>query len=95
MKLRACQRYIADNVPEQWEACPIKKRIWLEYGDNLIGEERNPGPFAVYGSNGIVGTHEHFMVEGPGILIGRKGSVGAVYFSESHFWPIDTVYLCA
>ena len=46
----------------------------------------------MFGSNGQVGTHDAPYVEGPGILVGRKGSVGAVHFSESPFWPIDTVY---
>lgn len=50
------------------------------------------GEYPVYGSNGQVGLHHEYLVEGPGILVGRKGSVGEVHFSEKPFWPIDTVY---
>jgi type I restriction enzyme S subunit len=46
----------------------------------------------VYGSNGPVGTHSRAIVSGPGILVGRKGTIGAVHYSEHDFWPIDTVY---
>ena len=71
---------------------PIGKRIALEYGAGLTDAERTPGSYQVFGSNGPVGTHDKFLVEGPGILVGRKGSVGEVHFSEGNFWPIDTVY---
>lgn len=92
MKLRACQKYKLDDVPTGWEIEPIKRRVWLEYGSGLTEESRVQGAFPVFGSNGQVGTHDSYMAEGPGILLGRKGSVGEVHFSETHFWPIDTVY---
>jgi len=92
MKLAACQRFDPSNAPEGWAIEPIKKRIWLEYGSSLTEESRNQGDVPVFGSNGRVGTHDASCVDGPGILVGRKGSVGQVHFSESAFWPIDTVY---
>jgi type I restriction enzyme S subunit len=39
-----------------------------------------------------VGNHEKPLVAGPGIIVGRKGNVGSVYWSEADFYPIDTVY---
>lgn len=92
MKLGACQKYKPDEMPADWKIEPIKRRIWLEYGSGLTEESRFQGAFPVFGSNGQVGTHESYTVEGPGILVGRKGSVGEVHFSELNFWPIDTVY---
>jgi type I restriction enzyme S subunit len=47
---------------------------------------------AVYGSNGIVGQHHIALTQGPTIIIGRKGTVGAVHFSNDACWPIDTTY---
>ena len=74
----------------------VKQRLGdifkLEYGKGLISELRIPGEFPVYGSSGFVGTHSEFFVEGPGIIVGRKGSVGEVYFSKQNFFPIDTVF---
>ncbi len=32
------------------------------------------------------------MVDGPGIIVGRKGNVGSVHWSDVAFYPIDTVY---
>ena len=66
--------------------------IELRYGKGLKEGERRNGPYTVYGSNGIIGYHDQYLVEGPGIIIGRKGSVGTVSFSRENFWPIDTTY---
>src|SRR6266702_3898138 len=92
MKLAACQRFNPDEVPDGWNIEPIKRRIRFDYGSSLTDETRRNGSFPVFGSNGPIGTHDAYYVEGPGILIGRKGSVGEVHFSVSHFWPLDTVY---
>lgn len=64
----------------------------LEYGKGLVAEKRISGDFPVYGSSGCVGVHNEYLVEGPGIIVGRKGSVGEVYFSKNNFYPIDTAY---
>lgn len=82
MKLAACQRFDPNRAPDGWTVEPIKIRLWLEYGTGLTDAERHEGDHPVYGSNGQVGTHDTYLVEGPGILVGRKGSVGEIHFSE-------------
>ncbi|MBB1559640.1 restriction endonuclease subunit S [Candidatus Saccharibacteria bacterium] len=66
--------------------------IELAYGKSLPQRSRIPGRFPVFGSNGQVDTHNKSLVGGPGIIIGRKGSVGEVIWSKQNFWPIDTTY---
>lgn len=83
---------ITDGVPEGWEKKSLKKIATLNYGKALIAEIRVPGPFPVYGSSGEVGSHEKALVKGPGIIVGRKGNVGSVYWVNTDFYPIDTVY---
>lgn len=46
----------------------------------------------VYGSGGITGFHNGHLVDGPGIIIGRKGTVGSLYWEDQPFYPIDTVF---
>jgi type I restriction enzyme S subunit len=75
-----------------WRPTSIGAEIELAYGKGLPNSVRTPGPFRVYGSNGVVGTHEKSLIDGPGIIVGRKGSVGRVAFSHDPFWPIDTTY---
>jgi len=62
------------------------------YGDGLPEAQRKRGAIPVYGSNGIVGWHNQAITKGRTIIIGRKGSIGEVHFSESPCWPIDTTY---
>ncbi|MBL0381543.1 MAG: restriction endonuclease subunit S [Desulfofustis sp. PB-SRB1] len=64
----------------------------LKYGKALKNDDRVPGPFPVYGSSGIVGTHAKALVPGPTIIVGRKGNVGSLYWSPDDCHPIDTVY---
>jgi len=64
----------------------------LKYGRSLPAQSRHTGKIAVYGSNGIVGWHDTPLTLGPAIIVGRKGSVGALQFSEESCYPIDTTY---
>lgn len=76
----------------RWENRKLGDIIDLVYGSGLSKEVRTPGCYPVYGSNGIVGYHEKSLVEGPGIIVGRKGSIGKVIWCNEDFWPIDTTY---
>jgi type I restriction enzyme, S subunit len=64
----------------------------FEYGKNLPEKVRQKGRVSVFGSNGLVGTHQKGFTKGKTIIIGRKGSIGAVHVSEESCWPIDTTY---
>ena len=64
----------------------------LEYGESLPKEKRVEGPYPVVGSNGITGYHNEYIVEGPAIVVGRKGSAGEVTLIEKNCFPIDTTY---
>ncbi|MBI4970558.1 MAG: restriction endonuclease subunit S [Candidatus Omnitrophica bacterium] len=80
------------EIPVDWEVVKLRDAISFNYGEGLPEEKRAPGPYPVYGSNGVVGFHEKFLVEGPGIIVGRKGTAGSVVWSFDNFWPIDTTY---
>lgn len=83
---------ITNGVPEGWESLPLGDRVTLNYGKALKAEDRVEGHCPVYGSSGIVGTHEKALAAAPGIVVGRKGNVGSVYWCPKDYWPIDTVY---
>jgi type I restriction enzyme S subunit len=83
---------IVDGVPQGWERKTLGESITLNYGKALKAELRVEGDYPVYGSSGIVGTHEKPLVQGPAIVLGRKGNVGSVYWSSKSFYAIDTVY---
>ncbi len=79
------------SQPKSWKG-RLGNFVVLNYGKGLPERERNHGSFPVYGSAGQVGTHDKYIVEGPGVIVGRKGSVGAVYYTKYNYYPIDTVY---
>ena len=81
-----------EGVPDGWVLTPLGQRIALNYGKTLKADDRISGPFPVYGSGGIIGTHEKALIQGPGIIVGRKGSVGTVFWCGKDFYPIDTVF---
>ncbi|MEE4539870.1 MAG: restriction endonuclease subunit S [Erythrobacter sp.] len=83
---------LTDGLPEGWERRTFGEIAELKYGKALKQENRVEGPFPVYGSSGVVGTHQAAMVEGPTIIVGRKGNVGSIFWSPVDLWPIDTVY---
>lgn len=65
----------------------------FEYGKALKEQDRDGGKYPVFGSSGIVGSHsQHLGPEGPMIVVGRKGNAGAVHWSPTPGWPIDTAY---
>jgi type I restriction enzyme S subunit len=83
---------ISNGVPGGWERVPLGERVVLNYGKALKADERVDGPFPVFGSSGIIGSHERPLTQGPGIILGRKGNVGSVFWSRKDFYAIDTVY---
>ncbi len=80
------------DVPGHWKVEKIKRRMSFVYGSALKEEDRVEGQFNVYGSNGIVGTHEFATSDGETIIIGRKGTAGALNYSYEPCYPIDTAY---
>lgn len=82
----------AGEIPVEWGVIKIENILTLSYGDGLPEEERKAGAYPVYGSNGIIGYHDTALVKGPGIILGRKETIGTVEWSENDFWPIDTTY---
>ncbi len=71
---------------------PFEEICTLEYGSSLPKKNRLDGPYPVMGSNGVSGYHNEFLIKGPAIIVGRKGSAGEVAFIESNCFPIDTTY---
>lgn len=76
-----------------WPTYPLGTAIELAYGKSLPKNTRSEGGnIPVYGSNGIAGWHSEALVDGPTVIVGRKGSAGAVQFVEGPCFPIDTTY---
>ena len=75
-----------------YEMKKIDRVLTLEYGISLPEHKRISGDFPVYGSNGVVGSHNEFLVNAPCIIVGRKGSAGEINWSDKNCTPIDTTF---
>ena len=83
---------VVKGVPEGWEEKKLNEIVELCYGKALKAEERVSGDYPVFGSSGVVGTHNKPLVKAPGIIVGRKGNVGSIHWTDCDFFPIDTAY---
>ncbi len=81
------------KLPAGWVEASLGAFLPLSYGKALPARARdNYGKFPVYGSSGTVGFHSAHIAPENSIIVGRKGTAGAVYFSGAPSWPIDTAY---
>jgi type I restriction enzyme, S subunit len=79
-------------IPAGWTVRKVGDVLRLKYGKALKAEQRTGGSVPVFGSSGVVGYHSQKLASGPGIVVGRKGNVGSVFFCDTDFWVIDTAY---
>ncbi|WP_196802349.1 restriction endonuclease subunit S [Arthrobacter sp. 131MFCol6.1] len=80
------------KIAEQGRRVRLGELLSLEYGKALPASVRSTGDVPVYGSGGVTGSHDRALVEGPAVVVGRKGSVGEVYWSHAKCFPIDTTF---
>lgn len=65
--------------------------VRLQRGFDLPTYERDEtGNYNVWGSNGILSKHNCYKVNEPGIVTGRSGSLGKVYYTYEPYWPLNT-----
>ncbi len=81
-----------EDKPVGWEEKQVEDVLELAYGKALKSSDRVDGGVPVYGSGGITGYHNQPLVDGPSIIVGRKGTVGSLYWEDGPFFPIDTVF---
>lgn len=75
-----------------WKIDKLKNLIKINYGESLSSEERINGKYAVFGSNGIVGYHNEYLIGEQAIIVGRKGSAGSINLIDEPSYPIDTTF---
>lgn len=73
-----------------WVQTTVGEQATLQRGFDITKKEQELGCVPVVSSGGISSYHSEAMVDGPGVVLGRKGALGTVYFLEGAFWPHDT-----
>jgi len=81
---------IVDGVPEGWEKTNVNNILTFHRGYDLTHKEFVDGPYPVVGSTSIIGNHNKYKIEGPGVVTGRSGSLGVYQLIWDNFWPHNT-----
>lgn len=74
----------------EWKECLLGDAITLKRGYDLPAKDRRPGAFPIISSSGFTDQHAEAMVKGPGVVTGRYGTIGSVYYVAGDFWPLNT-----
>lgn len=81
------------NQTEGWETHPLGDCFRLKSGENLTAKKMVPGPFHVYGGNGIAGTHHESNLSGDNVIIGRVGALcGNARYIDHDIWLTDNAF---
>jgi type I restriction enzyme S subunit len=80
-------------MSSKWKPSTVGIFCPFVYGKGLPDRDRKQhGTVPVVSSAGVISRHDKAYVDGPGIVIGRKGTVGSLTLLEKPFWPIDTAF---
>ena len=63
-----------------WKQCQLGDVLTLQRGFDITRKEQKQGSVPVISSSGINSFHNTAKVNGPGVIIGRKGSLGTVFY---------------
>ena len=78
------------HIPAGWELGRLADLCNLKRGHDLPTTTRTAGLIPVISSSGTSGTHSETNVRGPGVVTGRYGTIGKVFYVETDYWPLNT-----
>ena len=75
---------------EGWVDTTVGDQLTLQRGFDITKNQQGDGDVPVVSSGGIKSFHNTPMARAPGVVIGRKGTLGKCFFIERDYWPHDT-----
>jgi type I restriction enzyme, S subunit len=73
-----------------WYKKRLGEVVTLKRGYDLPASQRLPGAVPVVSSSGVTGTHNEAKAKAPGVVTGRYGTLGEVFYIAEDFWPLNT-----
>ena len=73
-----------------WETIQLGEFLTLKRGYDLPSSKREEGTVPIVSSSGVTGYHNVAKIEGPGVVTGRYGTLGEVFFINEDYWPLNT-----
>jgi len=77
-------------MSDNWKSLKLGEVALLKRGYDLPASLRQKGEYQIISSAGVTDTHIDYKVKGPGVVTGRYGTIGKVFYTESDFWPLNT-----
>jgi type I restriction enzyme S subunit len=77
-------------MSSDWKNCQLGDVLTLQRGFDLPTRKRQDGDIPVVSSSGISGYHNEAKVKAPGVVTGRYGTLGEVFYISKDFWPLNT-----
>ena len=75
---------------KHWNIGKLSDLCILKRGYDLPIYAREQGNVPIYSSSGISGYHNESKCISPGVITGRYGTIGTVFFAKDDFWPLNT-----
>ena len=73
-----------------WAAGELGDYLTLKRGHDLPNGSRKAGDIPVVSSSGFTGLHNEAKAEPPGVVTGRYGTIGEVFYVDQPYWPLNT-----
>ncbi|WP_189062583.1 restriction endonuclease subunit S [Deinococcus arenae] len=77
-------------MASDWKIVNLGEILTLQRGHDLPSQKRLSGSVPVISSSGITDYHNEPAAQGPGVITGRYGTIGEVFYSEADYWPLNT-----
>lgn len=77
-------------VPVGWQSGELFSFVELQRGVDLPVQARRHGAIPIFGSNGLLGFHDASVADGPGVITGRSGTIGKLFYTAGKYWPLNT-----
>lgn len=78
------------ELPPTWQLARLGAIVRLQRGHDLPDQARRDGGVPVVSSGGVSGYHDKPAAMGPGVVTGRYGTVGGVFWVDEPYWPLNT-----
>jgi len=77
-------------MSSNWLETKLGDVVELKRGFDLPESQRESGSVPIVSSSGISGYHSTFKAKAPGVVTGRYGTIGEVFYITNDYWPLNT-----
>lgn len=78
------------EIPKGWKVGRLEDVLVLQRGFDLPKTDRREGNIPIFAASGVTGFHDRAKVTAPGVVTGRSGTLGEVFYVQEAFWPLNT-----